>query len=110
MPRTYEEMTMDKSNWHRPTEEMHGWQTSCPKCELEFKTMLAPFCKHHECPVRDWERSQEPPKQPDTRPSLVDRLRTEADLCRNETADDVAALLDEAADYIQRHNKHYPER
>lgn len=54
--------------------------------------------------MRVWEDAQNPPKQPDTRPSLVERLRTEADLCRNETADDVAALLDEAADYIQRHN------
>lgn len=31
---------------------------------------------------------------------LVSRLRDEADLCRNETATDVAALLDEAADAL----------
>lgn len=29
---------MDKSNWHRPNEEMHGWQTSCPKCEMTHET------------------------------------------------------------------------
>ena len=33
---------------------------------------------------------------------LLERLHTEADLCRNETADDVAALLDEAADAITK--------
>ena len=34
--------------------------------------------------------------------SLIYDLRTEADLCRNETADDIAALLDKAADEITR--------
>lgn len=33
---------------------------------------------------------------------LVDDLRTEADLCRNETADDIANLLDHAADEIEK--------
>lgn len=33
---------------------------------------------------------------------LLDDLRTEADLCRNETADDIANLLDRAADEIGR--------
>ena len=32
---------------------------------------------------------------------LVGRLRDEADLCRNETAEDVARLLDEAADALE---------
>ena len=32
---------------------------------------------------------------------LVGRLRDEANLCRNETADDVARLLDEAADALE---------
>ena len=31
------------------------------------------------------------------RSQLIEELRTEADLCRNETADDVADLLDDAA-------------
>lgn len=35
---------------------------------------------------------------------LLQDLRDEADLCRNETADDVAALLDRAADEIDRLN------
>lgn len=35
-------------------------------------------------------------------PDIVERLRDEADLCRNETADDVARLLDQAADEIER--------
>lgn len=95
---------MDKSNWHRPTEEMHGSQTSCPKCELEFRTMLPRFCQHHECPVRDWERAQEPSKQPDIRASLVDRLRTEAARRGNKIGDGIATLLVEAAEEIQRHN------
>ena len=34
--------------------------------------------------------------------TLVERLRDEAGLCRNETAEDVAALLDEAAAEIER--------
>ncbi len=33
--------------------------------------------------------------------SIVERLRDEADLCRNEGADDIAVLLDEAADTIE---------
>ena len=33
---------------------------------------------------------------------LVVRLRDESDLCRNEGATDIAALLDEAADAIER--------
>lgn len=32
---------------------------------------------------------------------LIDRLRDEADLCRAETADDTARLLDEAADALE---------
>jgi hypothetical protein len=36
------------------------------------------------------------------RKELVSRLRDEADLCRNETAVDVANLLDEAADALSR--------
>lgn len=31
---------------------------------------------------------------------IVDQLRDEADLCRNETATDIADLLDKAADEI----------
>ena len=34
--------------------------------------------------------------------SLIDELREEADLCRNETAVDVANLLDRAAAEIER--------
>ena len=30
------------------------------------------------------------------KPSLIERLSDEADLCRNDGADDIAALLDEA--------------
>ncbi len=32
--------------------------------------------------------------------NIVDQLRDEADLCRNETATDIADLLDKAADEI----------
>lgn len=31
---------------------------------------------------------------------VIESLRTEADLCRNETADDIANLLDKAADQL----------
>lgn len=34
-------------------------------------------------------------------PSLVDRLRTEAELCTNDGAEDVAALINEAADALE---------
>lgn len=37
--------------------------------------------------------------------SIIDDLRTEADLCRNETAVDIANLLDKAADVIERLHK-----
>lgn len=33
--------------------------------------------------------------------ALIERLNAEADLCRNETADDVARLLDEAAGLLR---------
>ena len=33
---------------------------------------------------------------------LVKALRAEADLCRNETADDIAELLDDAANQVER--------
>ena len=38
----------------------------------------------------------------ETKPDMVDRLRDEADLCRNEGATDIAVLLDEAADELER--------
>lgn len=37
-----------------------------------------------------------------TKHNLVEDLRTEADLCRNETADDIANLLDLAATEIEK--------
>ncbi|WP_046869289.1 hypothetical protein [Microvirga massiliensis] len=40
------------------------------------------------------------------KPDLVERLREEADLCRAETATDVAELLDEAADQIENIRGH----
>lgn len=46
---------MNKQDWKRPDEEMHGKQTSCPKCGLVFGTMMHSYCKHKECPVRDFE-------------------------------------------------------
>lgn len=33
---------------------MEGDSTECPRCSLEFKTMLHPFCQHHYCPPRDY--------------------------------------------------------
>jgi hypothetical protein len=41
-------------------------------------------------------------KRRENQGDLLDRLRTEADLCRNETATDIANLLDEAAVEMQR--------
>ncbi|MGQ3051053.1 MAG: hypothetical protein ACT6S0_04650 [Roseateles sp.] len=40
-------------------------------------------------------------QSPQPAQSLVQRLRDEADLCRAETADDIAQLLDEAAEQLQ---------
>lgn len=37
-----------------------------------------------------------------TAPDLIQRLRDEAGLCRNETAEDVANLLEEAANALER--------
>jgi endogenous inhibitor of DNA gyrase (YacG/DUF329 family) len=36
--------------------------TKCPKCGLEAKTLLHPFCTHKECPVRDALKNQQPQK------------------------------------------------
>ena len=41
-----------------------------------------------------------PASAPISRP-LLDRLQDEADLCRNDGADDIAALLDEAVAALQ---------
>lgn len=46
-----------RGDWARPNEEMHGKQKSCPKCELEFSSMLHPFCRHKACPVREYTNS-----------------------------------------------------
>ena len=40
---------------------------------------------------------------------LLERLTTEADLCRNETADDIASLLDEAAALIRRQQQQFEQ-
>lgn len=37
--------------------------------------------------------------------TLIERLQTEADLCRNEGADDIARLLDEAVAGLKRQNE-----
>ena len=40
-------------------------------------------------------------------PDIVDRLETEADLCRNEGAEDIARLLDNAANSIGMERESY---
>lgn len=47
-----------RSDWQRPLDEMAGDSTSCPKCGLEFDSMLFNFCRHKECPVRDFKRKR----------------------------------------------------
>lgn len=42
-----------------------------------------------------------PQKTIDNWRALVERLQTEADLCRNEGAEDIAALMDEAVNGLQ---------
>jgi hypothetical protein len=42
----------DRKDWHRPDEEVTPQSTSCPKCNLEFSTLLHPLCMHENCPVR----------------------------------------------------------
>lgn len=48
--------TSDRSDWHRPGDEMTGKATSCPKCNLKFRSMLFQFCQHKNCPVREFEQ------------------------------------------------------
>ena len=43
--------------------------------------------------------------QPIDRPPLIERLQTEADQCRNDGADDIAHLLDEAVTTLQAAQK-----
>jgi hypothetical protein len=33
---------------------MDGKATQCPRCSLEFKTLLHPFCQNRYCPPREW--------------------------------------------------------
>lgn len=45
-----------------------GKMTACPKCGLEAKTLLHPFCQHKECPIRDaFPRKQHAQPSPVTR-------------------------------------------
>lgn len=37
---------------HEMAREGARSMTACPKCGLEAKTMLHPFCKHKDCAVR----------------------------------------------------------
>jgi hypothetical protein len=32
---------------------MDGAEKACPRCRLEFKTLLHPFCQHRYCPPRE---------------------------------------------------------
>ena len=32
---------------------MTGKEHACPRCNLEFKTLLHPFCQHRYCPPRE---------------------------------------------------------
>ena len=38
---------------------MKGDETACPKCDLQFKTLLHPFCQHKHCPPRALSASRE---------------------------------------------------
>lgn len=46
--------------------KLTGDSTACPKCGLEFKTLLHPFCTHKDCPVRAYRDKvcQEPAVDP----------------------------------------------
>ncbi len=33
---------------------MDGAEKYCPRCSLEFKTLLHPFCQHKHCPPREY--------------------------------------------------------
>jgi hypothetical protein len=33
---------------------MDGSSKECPRCGLEFKTLLHPFCQHKDCPPREY--------------------------------------------------------
>lgn len=35
---------------------MTGTDTTCPRCDLEFKSRLHPFCQHKYCPPRELAR------------------------------------------------------
>lgn len=35
---------------------MSGASTECPRCGLEFKTLLHPFCQHKHCPPREFKQ------------------------------------------------------
>jgi hypothetical protein len=36
---------------------MDGTAKQCPRCQLEFKTLLHPFCKHKHCPPREYKKT-----------------------------------------------------
>lgn len=78
---------------HLPT----GWFDSveCSKCDAT----VGPYPPPNEA-ITAWnKRASAAPVTPLA--SLVERLRDEADLCRNDGADDIAELLDEAATTLE---------
>lgn len=69
---------------------------------------MCPYCSGpvHMGGARDCKNYPYPPRPDDAGVrDLIDRLHTEADLCRNETATDIADLLDEAAKALSAHTK-----
>jgi hypothetical protein len=38
---------------------MDGSSTSCPRCDLEFKSLLHLFCQHKDCPPREFKKQRD---------------------------------------------------
>jgi hypothetical protein len=38
---------------------MDGSEVACPRCDLQFSTMLHSFCQHKHCPPRELSNSRE---------------------------------------------------
>lgn len=38
---------------------MTGKETACPRCDLQFKSMMHGFCQHRYCPPRELEQAND---------------------------------------------------
>lgn len=105
----------DRLDWHRPDVEMSATESRCPKCDLEFKSILHPFCQHKTCPTRDFVDAETVALGKNSRSRITapiaDRLKNAIGMrASNVALSDLIPLCQEALvrlDYLEERVKGY---